>query len=104
MFYNNKKFGYIYLYIDNKNNGIYLHYQVRSSLIPKSLKILNITKLSDIYKNKGIGSRALKMLDLIAYKKISIDLINLLPEKKIFTIDEKELEFFYRIYDIYLTI
>jgi len=32
-----------------------------------------------------------KMLDLIAYKKISIDLINLLPEKKIFTIDEKDI-------------
>lgn len=31
-----------------------------------------------------------ELLDLIAHKKISIDLINLLPEKKIFTVDEKD--------------
>lgn len=65
--YKDKGFGYIHLYINNINNGVYLHYQIRKKLIPKSIEILNIpAKLSERYKNNGIGSRALKMLDLIA--------------------------------------
>lgn len=67
VYYKHKKIGYIYLYVNNIKEGMYLFYQIRYSFGEKYLELGNIPKNpSSKYKNKGIGTEALKMIDLIA--------------------------------------
>lgn len=69
VYYRDKSIGYIYLYVNNVKEGMYLFYQLRIIFKHKSIEIRDIPNdPSEKYKNKGIGSRALKIVDNIAIK------------------------------------
>lgn len=69
VYYKDKLIGFIYLYINNVKEGMYLFYQVRIIFKCKGIEIRDIPKdPSERYKNKGIGSRALKIVDIMAVK------------------------------------
>lgn len=66
-FYKESLNGCIQFYIDKKYQGIYLYYKLRRELNQRRIEITDIPfTLSDKYKNNGIGTRALKILDWIA--------------------------------------
>jgi len=69
VYYKDKSIGYIYLYVNNVKEGMYLFYQLRIIFKQKGIEIRDIPKdPSEKYKNKGIGSRALKIVDIMAIK------------------------------------
>jgi len=69
VYYKEKAIGFIYLYINNVKEGMYLFYQLRIIFKRKGIEIRDIPKdPSEKYMNRGIGSRALKIVDLMAIK------------------------------------